>query len=67
LNTLDHLHDMGIPLVCDKWLTLPSNPDLLNVDKLYDNNNDKKTKDKKGHQHSPSAGKEDLLVLVRSI
>ena len=58
---MDHLHDMGIPLVCDKWLTLPSNPDLLNVDKLYDNN-DKKTKDKKGHQHSPSAGKEDLLV-----
>lgn len=55
LNTLDHLQDMGIPLVCNKWLTLPSNPDLLNVDKLYDHSD--KKKDKRGHQNSPSAGK----------
>ncbi|XP_040583226.1 protein inturned [Lepeophtheirus salmonis] len=37
-NTLDHLHEMGIPLVCDKWLSLPPNPDIINTDKLYDNN-----------------------------
>lgn len=34
-NTLEHLHEMGIPIVCERWLTLPSNPDLLDVDALY--------------------------------
>ena len=53
LNTLDHLQEMGIPLVCNKWLTLPANPDLLNVDKLYDQSD--KKKDKRAH-NSPSAG-----------
>lgn len=27
---------MGIPLVCDRWLTLPSNPDLVIIDDLYE-------------------------------
>ena len=36
MNTLDHLEDMGIPVVCDRWLTLPANPDIVNVDKLYE-------------------------------
>lgn len=35
MNTLDHLEEMGIPVVCDRWLTLPANPDLVNVDTLY--------------------------------
>ena len=35
MNTLDHLEEMGIPVVCDRWLTLPANPDLVNVDALY--------------------------------
>jgi hypothetical protein len=52
---------MGIPLVCNKWLTLPSNPDLLNVDKLYDHSD--KKKDKRGHQNSPSAGKNSLSII----
>ena len=34
VNTLEHLSEMGIPLVCEKWLTLPQNPTLLNVDKV---------------------------------
>lgn len=54
MNTLDHLQEMGIPLVCNKWLTLAANPDLLNVDKLYDQNERKK--EKKSTQISPSAG-----------
>ncbi len=40
LNTLDHLEDMGIPGVAQKWLTLPPNPDLVSVDKLYNGNDD---------------------------
>ena len=35
LNTLDHLDEMGIPLVCERWLTLPSNPAVVAVDSLY--------------------------------
>ena len=35
LSTLESLEEMGIPLVCNKWLTLPSNPDIINVDKLF--------------------------------
>ena len=34
VNTLEHLSEMGIPLVCEKWLTLPQNPSLLDVDKV---------------------------------
>ena len=26
---------MGIPLVCERWLTLPSNPDIVGVEELY--------------------------------
>ena len=36
LKTLESLVDMGIPLVCNKWLTLPSNPDILNLDDLIE-------------------------------
>jgi hypothetical protein len=36
MNTLDHLDEMGIPVVCDCWLRLPANPDLVNVDNLYE-------------------------------
>ena len=36
LNTLEHLLDMGIPGVCDKWLTLPPNPDIVDTDLLYE-------------------------------
>ena len=36
INTLEHLVDMGIPVVCDKWLTLPPSPDVIDVDVLYD-------------------------------
>ena len=35
LNTLDHLEEMGIPLVCERWLTLPNNPAIVAVDDLY--------------------------------
>ena len=28
--------DMGIPGVCNKWLTLPPNPDIVDIDLLYD-------------------------------
>ena len=34
-STLEHLEEMGIPLVCERWLTLPSNPDLLDIDQFY--------------------------------
>ena len=34
-STLEHLEEMGIPLVCERWLTLPSNPDVLDVDQFY--------------------------------
>ena len=27
---------MGIPGVCDKWLTLPPNPDIVDIDLLYE-------------------------------
>ena len=36
LNTLEHLVEMGIPAVCNKWLTLPPNPDIVDVDQLYE-------------------------------
>ncbi len=36
MNTLDHLDEMGIPVVCDCWLRLPPNPDIINVDQLYE-------------------------------
>ena len=36
MNTLDHLEEMGIPIVCDRWLTLPPNPDIVNADQLYE-------------------------------
>ena len=36
LNTLELLVDMGIPLVCNKWLTLPSNPAILNLDEMLE-------------------------------
>lgn len=29
VNTLEHLSEMGIHLVCEKWLTLPHNPSLM--------------------------------------
>ena len=35
MNTLDHLDEMGIPVVCDCWLRLPANPDIACVDSLY--------------------------------
>jgi hypothetical protein len=54
MNTLDHLQEMGIPLVCNKWITLPANPDLLNVDRLYDQN--EKKKEKKASQMASGAG-----------
>ena len=28
---------MGIPLVCERWVTLPANPDLVDIDRLYQN------------------------------
>ena len=34
-NTLEHLIEMGIPSVCNKWLTLPPNPDIVDIDLLY--------------------------------
>ena len=36
LNTVEHLLEMGIPAVCDKWLTLPPSPDILDLDQLYE-------------------------------
>ena len=36
MNTLEHLVEMGIPAVCNKWLTLPPNPDIVDVDQLYE-------------------------------
>jgi len=36
LNTLEHMLDMGIPGVCNKWLTLPPNPDIVDIDLLFD-------------------------------
>ena len=35
MNTLDHLDEMGIPVVCDCWLRLPANPEIVCVDSLY--------------------------------
>ena len=34
-STLEHLEEMGIPIVCERWLTLPSNPDVLDIDQFY--------------------------------
>ena len=36
-STLEHLAEMGIPLVCERWVTLPANPDLVDIDRLYQN------------------------------
>ena len=47
-STLEHLEEMGIPLVCERWLTLPSNPDVLDVDHFYQ----KSSKSKKSDFHS---------------
>ena len=35
LNTLEHLQEMGIPLVCEKWLSLPNNPPLMDIDEIF--------------------------------
>ena len=37
-STLEHLEEMGIPLVCERWLTLPHNPDLLDIGTVPFNN-----------------------------
>lgn len=34
LFTLEHLSEMGIDLVCEKWLTLPQNPSLIDIDNV---------------------------------
>ena len=47
-STLEHLEEMGIPLVCERWLTLPSNPDVLDVDHFYQ----KSSKSKKSDSHT---------------
>ena len=36
LSTLDSLLDMGVPTVCNKWLRLPANPAILNLDELLE-------------------------------
>ena len=35
INTLEHLIEMGIPNVCNSWLTLPPCPDIVSIDSLY--------------------------------
>ena len=35
INTLEHLIEMGIPTVCNSWLTLPPCPDIVSIDSLY--------------------------------
>ena len=35
INTLEHLIEMGIPAVCNSWLTLPPCPDIVSIDSLY--------------------------------
>ena len=50
-STLEHLEEMGIPLVCEKWLTLPSNPDVLDVDQFYQ----KTTRNKKSDGFSTTS------------
>merc|ERR1719273_871197 len=35
INTLAHLIEMGIPAVCNSWLTLPPCPDIVSIDSLY--------------------------------
>ena len=37
LFTLEHLSEMGIDLVCEKWLTLPQNPSLIDIDNVITN------------------------------
>jgi len=36
LSTLESLEETGIASVCNKWLTLPPNPEILDVDKLFE-------------------------------
>ena len=65
-STLEHLEEMGIPLVCERWLTLPSNPDVLDVDELYS----KATKNKKmdalaNTPHSSLAGAGTGGIVLR--
>ena len=32
LSTLENLASMGIPVLCNQWVNLPPNPDVINID-----------------------------------
>lgn len=58
VNTLEHLSEMGIPLVCEKWLTLPHNPSLLDIDNVISAS----TKVKKLDLKSEASGQNPSIV-----
>ena len=52
INTLEALVDMGIPIVCNKWLTLPPNPAILSLDELLE----PASAQKRSHRRTAAAG-----------
>lgn len=64
INTLEHLIEMGIPSVCNKWLTLPANPDIVNIDSLYEAAQTQKRLDA---STLGAAGKEDKRMSGKGI
>ena len=35
LSTLENLASMGIPVLCNQWINLPPNPDVINIDARF--------------------------------
>lgn len=69
INTLEHLAEMGIPLVCEKWLALPHNPALIDVDSLFTAAAKVKKIDLKSavHPQQPQATSGVVLKRTRSM
>ena len=54
LFTLEHLSEMGIDLVCEKWLTLPQNPSLIDIDNVISVTKSAKASSKKSSENAIS-------------
>ena len=68
LFTLEHLSEMGIDLVCEKWLTLPQNPSLIDIDNVITSMTSKSSSKsaKKSTAEKESIDKASGIVLKRT-
>ena len=67
LFTLEHLSEMGIDLVCEKWLTLPQNPSLIDIDNVITSMTSRSySKSAKKSAENESIDKASGIILKRT-